>query len=386
MQIGDGSTGPGALGGNLVNNSSAASPLIFNTPAAMSVTFSGNLSGTGTGAVEDRAGDRRSGRRQHPPRRPGGQRRRVDSQRGAGLWRATIISAGTLNVLNAARLLAGDQRTGVPLGRLKLRHPYRQRRLRHGVERRERKRHELHPVYPGPADLPGWRDQRPGRREFRRLHQPRIHGDVDRSDRVHRQSTEFLRPPRRHVGECKPQRRHGHPRRPHRQSVENEHGRRRLREHERRDLHQRRSREPRPFYSRRTQLLEAVSSSPQSNWASALGEYSSATGRCYNGYIGKVVVYSGTLTASQQTAVSEYLEAKWLGVGVPGGNALPSTSPVSLTAVGATLNIGYDQSIASLSGVAGSVVNQEAGTLTVGGDNSSTTFAGSLNVLAPLAV
>ena len=95
-----------------------------------------------------------------------------------------------------------------------------------------------------------------------------------------------------------------------------------------------------------------------------------------------MVVYSGSLTTGQQTAVNEYLEAKWLGTAsgyVVGDNLLPSSTPVSLTAVGATLNIGYDQTIASLSGVAGSTVNQEAGTLTVGGDNSSTTFAGSLN-------
>ena len=123
------------------------------------------------------------------------------------------------------------------------------------------------------------------------------------------------------------------------------------------------------------QVTESVSAGPE-NWATMLGY---GQNNYYNGYVGEVAVYSGLLTAGQQAAVNEYLEAKWLGVGVPGGNFLPSTSPVSLTAVGATLNIGYDQTIPSLSGVPGSTVNQEAGTLTVGGDNSSTTFAGSLN-------
>ena len=51
LQIGDGATSPGSLAGNVVNNSSAASALIFNTPAGMSLAYSGNVSGSGTGAV-----------------------------------------------------------------------------------------------------------------------------------------------------------------------------------------------------------------------------------------------------------------------------------------------------------------------------------------------
>ena len=47
LQIGDGSTSPGSLPGNVVVSNSAAGALIFNTPAAMSLTASGNISGSG---------------------------------------------------------------------------------------------------------------------------------------------------------------------------------------------------------------------------------------------------------------------------------------------------------------------------------------------------
>ena len=46
LQIGDGSTSPGSLPGNVVINSLAGA-LTFDTPAGMSLTASGNISGTG---------------------------------------------------------------------------------------------------------------------------------------------------------------------------------------------------------------------------------------------------------------------------------------------------------------------------------------------------
>ena len=98
--------------------------------------------------------------------------------------------------------------------------------------------------------------------------------------------------------------------------------------------------------------------------------------------IGEVLVYSGTLTASQQAEVNAYLDTKWLGYA--GGNILPATTPVSLTTSAAALNLGYgNQSLAELSGVAGSSVaigdGAMGGVLTVGSDNNSTTFAGTIS-------
>ena len=52
LQIGDGSTSPGSLPGNVVVIASAApGALTFNTPASMSVAATGNISGNGTGGL-----------------------------------------------------------------------------------------------------------------------------------------------------------------------------------------------------------------------------------------------------------------------------------------------------------------------------------------------
>ncbi len=56
---------------------------------------------------------------------------------------------------------------------------------------------------------------------------------------------------------------------------------------------------------------------------------------------------------------------------------LPSTTAVSITAAGASLDLNSnDQIIGSLTGVAGSTVTLGAGTLTTGGNNASTSYAG----------
>ena len=47
LQIGDGAANPGSLPGNVVINSSTPGALTFNTPAGMSLTHSGNVSGAG---------------------------------------------------------------------------------------------------------------------------------------------------------------------------------------------------------------------------------------------------------------------------------------------------------------------------------------------------
>ena len=51
LVIGDGATSPGSLPGNVVISSSTANALTFNTPLGMSITASGNISGSGTGGL-----------------------------------------------------------------------------------------------------------------------------------------------------------------------------------------------------------------------------------------------------------------------------------------------------------------------------------------------
>ena len=59
---------------------------------------------------------------------------------------------------------------------------------------------------------------------------------------------------------------------------------------------------------------------------------------------------------------------------------LPAATPVNLTSAGAKLDLdGNSQSIGSLSGGTGSLVALGGGTLTVGGNNSSTTFLGDIS-------
>ena len=134
------------------------------------------------------------------------------------------------------------------------------------------------------------------------------------------------------------------------------------------------------FTSGTPQILEAIGSGAN-NWTTAVGCYTPQYGRYYNAQIGKVLVYSGSLSPAASQAIEAALAAKWT-VTTPavGNNLLPITTTVNLSAATATFDLGYNnQAVASLSGVAGSIVSVGAGALlTTGGGNTSTTFAGSL--------
>jgi len=85
-------------------------------------------------------------------------------------------------------------------------------------------------------------------------------------------------------------------------------------------------------------------------------------------------------TALNVTQIGELMSGN--SVTTAGGSTqiLPATTPVNITASGASLDLnGQNQSIGSLAGVAGSAVTLEAGTLTTGGNNASTAFAGSIS-------
>ena len=132
------------------------------------------------------------------------------------------------------------------------------------------------------------------------------------------------------------------------------------------------------------QLLEATNTNSTYNaWTSTgLGEYGTggAANRYFTGDIGEVVAYSGTLTTAQRQAVEAYLNAEWMTTPAVGNNLLPATTTINLSSSAATFDLGYNnnQTLNSLTGVAASSVDLGIGTLTTGGDNTNTTFAGNM--------
>jgi autotransporter-associated beta strand protein len=110
----------------------------------------------------------------------------------------------------------------------------------------------------------------------------------------------------------------------------------------------------------------------------------------FNGDLGEVLIYPVALTAAQQQAVESYLQGKWLGTGsgastlppvyAAPGNILPATTPVTVSG-GGTLdlnNANLPIVIGSLSSSDSTtrVLTDTGGTLTTGGDNTKTAFAG----------
>ena len=98
LKIGDGATSPGSLPGNVVINSTTPGALTFNTPTGMSLTCSGNISGSGSGGLT------KSG---------GGLAILSGSNTYSG---ATTVSGGTLKVANAAGSATGSGPVTVDAG------------------------------------------------------------------------------------------------------------------------------------------------------------------------------------------------------------------------------------------------------------------------------
>ncbi len=95
-----------------------------------------------------------------------------------------------------------------------------------------------------------------------------------------------------------------------------------------------------------------------------------------NGDIGELLVFTSVLTSQERGEVEAYLNRKWKG---GNANILPTTTALSLTTSGATLDLnGVTQTVASLSGVAGTSIALNGGALTVGGA-TSTVFAGDIS-------
>jgi autotransporter-associated beta strand protein len=97
----------------------------------------------------------------------------------------------------------------------------------------------------------------------------------------------------------------------------------------------------------------------------------------------EVIFYNRVLTNDERLAVEAYLTAKWFEGMSGGNNILPTTTALSLTASGATLDLnGVNQTVASIVGVAGSEVKVGAATLTVGGNSLSSDFSGKITDIA----
>ncbi len=117
------------------------------------------------------------------------------------------------------------------------------------------------------------------------------------------------------------------------------------------------------------------------------------SGASANTYSGLTTVNSGTLLLAKTAGVNAVAGNLTVGDGVGGASAdvvrlaaadQISTSAVTISASGLLDLNGFNETIGSLSGSTGSLINLGAGTLTVG-DGNSTTYAGSISGTGSLA-
>ncbi len=96
------------------------------------------------------------------------------------------------------------------------------------------------------------------------------------------------------------------------------------------------------------------------------GGFNDAPGTEFSaGDIGEMLVFNSVLSGDDRRAMEAYLARKWQGVG--SSNILPVAGAVSLTIAGATLDVnGVTQTIGALSGVAGTSILLNGGSLTAG--------------------
>jgi fibronectin-binding autotransporter adhesin len=100
----------------------------------------------------------------------------------------------------------------------------------------------------------------------------------------------------------------------------------------------------------------------------------------FNGNMDELQFYNAALSQQQ---IQDLFASNSISHSTPalGGQLLPSNTPVNLSVTGVTLDLnGNNQTIGSLTGVAGSSVLLGGGTLTTGGDNSTgVTYAGNIS-------
>ncbi len=97
----------------------------------------------------------------------------------------------------------------------------------------------------------------------------------------------------------------------------------------------------------------------------------------YTGDLDEMSFFNVALSAQQ---IQQLFASNTITAGNPVGQYLPAASAVDITGSGAALDLnGNDQVIGSLNGVSGSKVILGTGNLTLGGNNTSTTFAGNIS-------
>lgn len=113
----------------------------------------------------------------------------------------------------------------------------------------------------------------------------------------------------------------------------------------------------------------------------AVGSYLDGYPREFSGDVGEILAFDRVLTAEEILAVEGYLNWKWFDI----SDVLPAGGAVTIDA-GATLElVDLKQNIGTLVGESGSSIVLDDATLAVGGDGSSTTFAGTVTGAGALA-
>ncbi|HET6251855.1 MAG TPA: autotransporter-associated beta strand repeat-containing protein [Tepidisphaeraceae bacterium] len=124
-----------------------------------------------------------------------------------------------------------------------------------------------------------------------------------------------------------------------------------------------------------------TNTTPLSNpGAGVIGQGYSGTSTQYNGDLGEIIVYNTALDAAQKAVVDTYLQEKWSGVTY--NNLLPAATALNITSATGVLDLnGFNQTLGSLAGVAGSSVT--LGTNTAAGltiaSSTPTTFSGTIS-------
>ena len=135
------------------------------------------------------------------------------------------------------------------------------------------------------------------------------------------------------------------------------------------------------------QLIEAYAGASNTfPWSSTSLSNNTFMSRYFNGDMGEVIAYSGSLSAAQRQADEAYLMYKWFGIVEPGygaGNLLPIATPVQLGNGGSLDLAGGNQQVASLAdyapGSTGSVINSiGTSTLTLSATGGTTVFSGAI--------
>jgi fibronectin-binding autotransporter adhesin len=108
-----------------------------------------------------------------------------------------------------------------------------------------------------------------------------------------------------------------------------------------------------------------------------LGAWSNATSEASRGDVSEVLLYNRVLTGAEIASVTTYFQTKWGALGGTGAGAVADNTAVSITGAG-NLNVNHlVETVGTLTGDGAVILG--TGYLTVGGDNGTGTFTGSIS-------